>query len=160
MEVMTAARRMLETAAGPSRDASDVTNRQVMYTQEDGRQIVCTDSIAFGLPQDRDNVLLTAGHTGRSAVPYLLKVRPRGFICSDGGRGLDSAGTAGLHIVDAHGLAGATVDARRARMGDGLSTYHDGVISDLNALARAAGVQVGMPAAEAALCLLRQAPSP
>lgn len=160
MEVMTAARRMLETAAGPSRDASDVTNRQVMYTQEDGRQIVCTDSIAFGLPQDRDNVLLTAGHTGRSAVPYLLKVRPHGFICSDGGRGLDSAGTAGLHLVEAHGLAGATVDARCARMGDGLSTYHDGVVSDLNALARAAGVQVGMPAADAALRLLRRAPSP
>ncbi|MFM1854706.1 MAG: hypothetical protein RLZ83_15 [Pseudomonadota bacterium] len=156
MDVMDAARRMLEAPAAAARAAADVTNRQVMHTDHEGRQVVCVDSIAFGLPQDRDNVLLTAGHTGRSAVPYLLKVRPHGFICSDGGRGLDSAGTAGLHIVDAHGLAGATVDARRARMGDGLSTYREGIVSDLNSLAHAAGVRVGMSAADAALRLLRR----
>jgi hypothetical protein len=156
MDVMDAARRMLEAPAAAARAAADVTNRQVMHTDHEGRQVVCVDSIAFGLPQDRDNVLLTAGHTGRSAVPYLLKVRPHGFICSDGGRGLDSAGTAGLHIVDAHGLAGATVDARRARMGDGLSTYREGIVSDLNSLAHAAGVRVGMSATDAALLLLRR----
>ena len=44
---------------------------------------------------------------------------------------------AGLAIVEADGLAGATVDALTARMGDGLSSYHDGVISAANATARA-----------------------
>ena len=109
-----------------------------------------------GLPEDVRNVLVTAGHTGRSAVPYLLKVRPFGFICSDGGKGREDAGIAGLAIVEAEGLAGATVDARRARMGDGLSSYRDGTISAVNALARAAGVEVGMPAAKAASLLLRR----
>lgn len=154
MRVIDAASRLLEATASAPQSASDITNRHLMHTAADGRQVVCVDSIAFGLPEDRRNVLLTAGHTGRSAVPYLLKVAPHGFICSDGGKGLDSAGTAGLHIVQAHGLAGATVDARRARMGDALSTYHDGVISDANALAQAAGVHIGMPAAEAAHRLL------
>jgi len=101
-------------------------------------------------------VLVTAGHTGRSAVPYLLKVRPFGFICSDGGKGRDEAGVAGLAMVEAHGLAGATVDARTARMGDGLSSYRDGTISAANMLALAAGVQLGMPAAQAASLLLRR----
>ncbi len=87
-------------------------------------------------------------------MPYLLKARPWGFICSDGGRGRDDSGMAGLAIVEAEGLAGATVDARTARMGDGLSTYHDGVISAANAGARARGVAVGMPAREAAHLLL------
>jgi hypothetical protein len=135
--------------------AAAVTNRTTVRKAQDGRAVVCTDSIAFGVPEDRDrNVLCTAGHTGVSAVPYLRAVRPRGFICSDGGRGKNDAGTAALAIVQRDGLAGATVDARTARMGDGLSTYHDGVISALNDLARDRGVEQGQPAAEAAWNLL------
>ncbi|MEE8601486.1 hypothetical protein [Euzebya tangerina] len=143
----------------PEEKAPDeVTNRTVRHSTADG-DVVCTDSIAFGLPEDRDrNVLCTAGHTGRSAVPYLRRVRPRAFICSDGGGGRDESGIAGLVIVEADGLAGATVDARTAAMGNGLSTYDDGVISAANTNARAVGVQVGMPAAEAAELLLQAPP--
>lgn len=135
--------------------AAEITNRTVMETSPTGRQVIATDSIAFALPDDRDrNVLVTAGHTGRSAVPYLLAARPHGFICSDGGRGLDDSGMAALHIVEADGLAGATVDARRARMGSGLSHYHDGIISAVNRLAAAKGVRSGMRCADAAHLLL------
>ena len=98
-------------------------------------------------------MLVTAGHTGRSAVPYLLKVRPFGFICSDGGGGSDASGRLGLEMVEEAGLAGATVDARLARMGDGLSSYYDGIISGANSLARAAGVDIGMSAKVAARIL-------
>ena len=155
MRVQEAARAMLDgTPRSPS--ASDVTNRTVIQTNKDGRQVICTDSIAFGLPEDVRNVLVTAGHTGRSAVPYLLRVRPHGFICSDGGKGREDAGVAGLFMVEREGLAGATVDARIARMGEGLSSYHDGIISAANALAKAAGVAVGMTAAEAAARLLQR----
>ena len=153
MPVREAALAMLEREPAQPL-ASEVTNRTVMETAADGRQVVCTDSIAFALPEDVRNVLVTAGHTGRSAVPYLLRARPFGFICSDGGTGRDDAGMAGLAMVESEGLAGATVDARLARMGDGLSSYHEGIISACNALARAAGVQVGMTAAQAASLLL------
>ena len=156
MAVREAALRMLAAEPHAAPAAANVTNRQVMEQGPDGRQVVCTDSIAFGLPEDSRNVLVTAGHTGRSAVPYLLRVRPFGFICSDGGKGREDAGVAGLAMVESEGLAGATVDARRARMGDGLSSYRDGVISAANALALAAGVRVGMPAAQAASLLLRR----
>lgn len=139
---------------------SEVTNRTVIETAADGRSVVCTDSIAFGLPEDAGrNVLCTAGHTGRSAVPYLRKVAPWGFICSDGGGGKDDSGTAGLAIVEADGLAGAAVDARTARMGSGLSTYEDGVISACNRIAAARGVRVGQTAREAARLLLGDDPS-
>lgn len=140
--------------------ANEVTNRTVVGEGEDGRLIVVTDSIAFGSPEDRDrNVLLTAGHTGRSAVPYLIKWSPLGFICSDGGGGRDLAGTAGLYIVESHGLAGATVDAHTSRMGNGMSTWNDGVISARNALADRAGVEVGMSAKDAARLLVRRMPA-
>ena len=155
MDVATAARLMLEgEPVGAAAD--EITNRTVMYTAPDGRQVIATDSIAFATPADRGrNVLVTAGHTGRSAVPYLRRAAAWGFICSDGGRGMDDSGMAGLAIVEADGLAGATVDATRARMGSGLSHYHDGVISARNSLAAARGVEVGMPCPEAALLLLR-----
>jgi hypothetical protein len=153
MAVSEAARLLLAT--DPATQApGEITNRTIVE-EAGGRAVVCTDSIAFGLPADADtNVLVTAGHTGRSAVPYLRRFRPWGFLCSDGGRGRDDSGTAGLAIVEADGLAGATVDARTARMGDGLSSYHDGVVSAANALATACGVAVGMSAREAAHLLL------
>ncbi len=155
MRVREAARLLLDRDPG-SPEAAQVTNRTVMEQGPEGRQIVCTDSIAFGLPEDERNVLVTAGHTGRSAVPYLLKVKPYGFICSDGGMGREDSGVAGLHAVAEQGLAGATVDARLARMGDGLSSYHDGIISAVNRLAEAAGVRLGMRSAEAARLLVRR----
>ncbi len=160
MPVRDAARALLEN--DPVELApSAVTNRTVVETADSGRSVVCTDSIAFGLPEDAGrNVLCTAGHTGRSAVPYLRKVAPWGFICSDGGGGKDDSGTAGLAIVAADGLAGATVDARTARMGNGLSTYEDGVISACNRLAEARGVRVGQTAREAARRLLGDDPTP
>lgn len=154
MSVGSAVRLILEKEDLAPPSPAAVTNRTVVHEQ-DGHAIVCTDSIAFALPEDKDrNVLCTGGHTGRSAVPYLRSARPRGFICSDGGGGRDQSGTAGLGIVEKDGLAGATVDVKTARMGDGLSTYHDGVISALNQPAFDRGVRVGMTAREAAEWLL------
>ena len=159
MPVRDAARALLENDPAEL-SPSEVTNRSVVETADSGRAVVCTDSIAFGLPEDAGrNVLCTAGHTGRSAVPYLRKVAPWGFICSDGGGGKDDSGTAGLAIVEADGLAGASVDARTARMGSGLSTYEDGAISACNRIAAARGVRVGQTAREAARLLLGDDPS-
>lgn len=154
MPVTEAARLMLENDPTPAA-ADEITNRTVMHTHTDGRQVIATDSIAFAIEADRGrNVLVTAGHTGRSAVPYLRRAGAWGFICSDGGRGMDDSGMAGLFIVEADGLAGATVDARLARMGSGLSHHHDGIISARNSLAAARGVEIGMACPEAARLLL------
>ena len=154
MSVKDAAFLLLEQEA-QNATASEITNRTVMETSPDGRHVIATDSIAFGTDEDTGkNVLVTAGHTGRSSVPYLLGCRPWGFICSDGGRGKDDSGMSGLFIVEDQGLAGATVDARYARMGSGLSHYHDGVITGANKHALAKQVKIGMPAKQAASLLL------
>jgi len=133
----------------------DPTRRLTVQEGPLGRLVVCTDSIAFALPEDRErNVLCTAGHTGRSVVDYFRRSRPWGFICSDGGIGKNRSGVSALDEVDADGIAGASVDAMSARMGDGQSTYFDGVISAVNRTAHAKGVRVGQPAREAATLLL------
>ena len=154
MAVRDAAMLLLEQDPEPAA-ASDITNRTIMETSADGRHVIATDSIAFGTDEDTGrNVLVTAGHTGRSAVPYLRRTSPWGFICSDGGRGMDDSGMAGLAIVEADGLAGATADATRARMGSGLSHYHDGIVSAANGPARERGVEIDMPVPHAASLLL------
>lgn len=153
--VEEAARAMLTGQVERPASAAAVTNRRVVIEDASGRSVVCTDSIAFGLPEDRDkNVLVTAGHTGRSAVPYLEKVRPHAFICSDGGMGRDRSGVAALAVLGSQGVAGAAVDARTARMGDAMSSWETGVISAVNDLARAAGVAEGMACRDAAALLV------
>ncbi len=154
MTVIEAAQLMLDADPVAS-SASQVTNRHVVFESSTGRQVVCTDSIAFALPEDRHhNVLVTAGHTGRSAVPYLESAQPYGFICSDGAMGRDRSGVVGLTIIEPMGIPGATVDARGARMGSGQSSYEDGVISACNRWALEAGVTIGMRADEAARLLV------
>lgn len=135
----------------------DPARRRVIHTDAGtGRSIVCTDSIAYALPEDRErNVLCTAGHTGRSVIGYFRDFRPWAFICSDGGVGKNASGLAALEAVEPDGIAGCSVSALTARMGDGQSTYFDGEISAANRHARAKGVQVGMSARAAALLLLQ-----
>ncbi|MDP3251316.1 MAG: hypothetical protein Q8M77_05340 [Hydrogenophaga sp.] len=131
------------------------TRRRVIHTAASGRSIVCTDSIAYALPEDKNrNVLCTAGHTGRSVVGYFRDFRPWAFICSDGGVGKNNSGLSALEAVEPDGIPGASVSALTARMGDGQSTYFDGVISACNQPARDKGVKVGQSAKEAALLLL------
>jgi uncharacterized protein YunC (DUF1805 family) len=135
--------------------AWDPARRLVVHAGPHGRSIVCTDSIAFALPEDRErNVLCTAGHTGRSVIEYFRSFRPWAFICSDGSVGKNDSGISALREVDADGIAGASVDAQTARMGDGQSTYFDGIISAVNETAAAKGVRIGQTAREAALRLL------
>ncbi|WP_077002896.1 hypothetical protein [Variovorax sp. KK3] len=133
------------------------TRRRVIHTDDaTGRGIVCTDSIAYALPEDKDrNVLCTAGHTGRSVIGYFRDFRPWAFICSDGGIGKNQSGLSALEAVEPDGIVGCSVSALSARMGDGQSTYFDGVISAANRHARDKGVKVGQSAREAALLLLK-----
>jgi hypothetical protein len=152
MPVREAAFLMLQgQAENPSPD--EVTNRLEVYRSARGHAVICTDSIAFGLPEDRSNVLVTAGHSGRSALPYFLTVRPHAFICSDGGMGRDQSGIEGMRLAAEHGIPGAAVDARSAMMGSGVSSYRDGTISAVNSVAARLGVRVGMAAADAAKLL-------
>lgn len=152
MTVKEAADLLLDTPEGGVE--LDTTNREVVEEARNGHNVVCTNSIADALPEDKDtNVLCTAGHTGRSVIDYITGFRPYGFICSDGAVGKNNSGLAALGPANDAGIPGAAVSADTARMGDGHSTYYDGIISACNDLAAAAGVRVGQSAVEAARLL-------
>lgn len=130
--------------------------RESMATSPEGREIIVTDSIVFALPEDSNNVLVTAGHTGRSGAKFLLEVSPHGFICSDGGMSKNNAGITGLETTEALGLAGACCDAWSAPVGDAFKAFEEGTISACNGPARDRGVEIGMTVRDAAFALLNE----
>jgi len=130
--------------------------RESMATSPEGREIIVTDSIVFALPEDSNNVLVTAGHTGRSGAKFLLEVSPHGFICSDGGMSKNNAGITGLETTEAAGLAGACCDAWSAPVGDAFKAFEEGTISACNGPARDRGVEIGMTVRDAAYALLNE----
>jgi len=100
------------------------------------------------------DVFCVASHGAKVMADYASTVTPRGVIANDAGMGLDGSGADGLPVLNDKGVPAATVSTDSARIGDALSTWNDGVISAVNALAQAKGVQVGMPAQNAAHLML------
>jgi uncharacterized protein YunC (DUF1805 family) len=101
-----------------------------------------------------DDVVCLAMHSGKVMAEWSAAASPKGVIANDGGFGKDNTGVAGLAMLEKAGIAGASVAAMTARIGDARSTYYDGEISALNAIAERWGVRVGMPAREAARLML------
>jgi hypothetical protein len=108
------------------------------------------DSVSLVMPGDAGQIVVTGSHGGllggtRDAA---LAVDALAALYNDAGIGADEAGVGRLPALDARGIAAATVDAMTARIGDGLSTYRDGIVSRLNGTARARGGRVGISAIE------------
>jgi hypothetical protein len=150
-----AARLMLKAPPGTPRDFPGLIDEEVheMAVTPQGRIYACWSFSRVDGPHP-DDVFCVASHGAKVMAVYALPIRPKGVICNDGGRGLDDSGIEGLAVLDTHGIAAAAVSTESARIGDALSTYHDGVISAVNTAAEAKGARVGMPAASAARLML------
>lgn len=104
------------------------------------------------------NAMVDARHVGAIVVTgshgsYLgtdprtaLKVDAYAALYNDACADPRYAAITRLPALDERGIAAATVSAASARIGDALSTYADGVLSHVNAAARALGGQPGMSA--------------
>jgi hypothetical protein len=77
-----------------------------------------------------------------------LKVDALLAVYNDAGIGIDDAGIGRLPALDDRGIAAATVAADSARIGDGVSTYTEGVLSMVNETAAMLGGRAGMTARE------------
>lgn len=153
MTVRDAADRLLDTEPGDVEPGTRI--RRETKEEIDGHAVVVTDSIVFALPEDRGrNVLVTAGHTGRSGASFVKEVMPYGFISADGGRAKNDSGIAGLATTEELGIPGATFDVFTAPIGDAFAAYDSGRISFVNRHARAKGVFPGQPVKDAAHCLI------
>ncbi len=100
------------------------------------------DSITELHAGDAGCIAVSGSHGGLSSARYALAARPLLSVFNDAGVGKDGAGVAALDFLQASDLAACTVSHKSARIGEAMSTMHDGVISHVNALALALGVRV------------------
>ncbi len=142
---------MLKAAAGRPIDSSFWADTKLyeMETTPNGR-IYAVWSL-FRLPPIHypNDVFALATHSARVAAEHAFRWGVKGWISNDAGPGKNRSGIAGLAICGEKGMPAAAVAAMSARIGDGLSTYHDGVISAANEPAKGKGISTGMPAKEA-----------
>ena len=98
------------------------------------------DSITELTADDAGCLAVSGSHGGVSAARYALAAKPLLSIFNDAGVGKDSAGVAGLDLLQQAGLAACAVAHTSARIGDAASTLASGEISYLNLAARALGL--------------------
>ena len=112
------------------------------------RPIVLIDSAAMVDPvADIGAILVTGSHGGLVGGVPAMALRVDGFagVFNDAGIGIDEAGIGRLPALDARGIAGLTVAASSARIGEARSTFEDGIVSCVNRTAAKLGAEVGMP---------------
>lgn len=150
-----AAMLMLNAPTGSRHDVQGVIDESVHTVFESPRGKIYAVWSSSRISGDlSDDVLVVASHGAKIMALYVLRTSPRGVICNDAGFGLDDSGVEGLDELQEHGIAAATVSTDSARIGDALSTYEDGVVSAVNAIATAKGVFIGQAAREAAQRML------
>ncbi len=106
-------------------------------------EVVLLDSVTEVTPAHAGRVVVTGSHGGLSAGRYAMEVRARLYVFNDAGIGKDDAGIAALAMLDAVGQPAAAVAHTSARIGEAADTWNGGVISRVNAAARAAGYRTG-----------------
>lgn len=148
--VRDAAELLLRRDPASGASAAQKAQRAVVHRATTGTEVVCVDSIAFAEPSDAARVVCIGGHAGPAAYEYVLRLRPHAVISTDGGIGKDRSGLVALDLARGDGIPWAAVGVATARLGDGFSTWRDGVIAHLNEPAAATGVRIGMSASVAA----------
>jgi hypothetical protein len=106
------------------------------------------DSAALVAAGDAGHVVVTGSHGALlgGKPDHAVRADVLGALFNDAGIGIEAAGTTRLPALDIRGIAGATVAADTARIGDARSMWETGRLSVVNDCARACGISVGMTA--------------
>lgn len=112
------------------------------------RSPVLLDSIALVSTlgeHSADTVIVSGSHGGVSAASFVVDHphRPLIVFFNDAGIGKDDAGIAGLPMLEAIGVAGCAYSHLSARIGEAADGLASGVVSHVNAPARAMGIEAG-----------------
>lgn len=147
MTCMEAAR-LLDSAPLPQGICPEVKEARTTLTLERAvRQLVLVDSAGLVVPEDAGAVVVTGSHGALFGDNPANALKADAFLAlfNDAGGGI---GTSRLPILEARGIAAATVAATSARIGDARSTWCDGRISAMNAQAVELGAKIDMPASD------------
>jgi len=149
----------MTAAPVPERPAAPVVEHRHEVALGEGAVAVCIDSASLIHAEDAGRIVITGSHGGLiGGDPGKALNVPAAFAAfNDAGVGIDDAGLGRLAPLAARGIAAVTVAHTSARIGDGLSTLHDGVISHANGPARELGAVPGRRLADALTLLARDA---
>ena len=142
LTAMECARAMLtapgQSGSPPSQDEA----RFVIRDQPDLPLVIGCDSVSLVRPADSDAIVITASHGEllRESPSWGNRPDVLGAVFNDAGSNHPTR----LPNLDTRGIAGATVSADSARIGDARSSYEVGVISHINETARALSATPGM----------------
>jgi hypothetical protein len=109
------------------------------------------DSIALISNEQANTVVISGSHGGRSAAEFVLALsqRPSCVFFNDAGGGKDDAGKVALTMLQSHGIPCICYSHMSARIGEAQDGYDNGLVSGLNELAKALGIELNMPVDEA-----------
>lgn len=119
-------------------------------------RVFALDSNGLVGPADAGHIVVTGSHGGLlgGRPETAVKAAVRAALYNDAGIGIDDAGISRLPALQARGIAGATVGADTALIGDGMSTWRDGIISAVNPLAAERGGRIGQSARDFVAAML------
>jgi hypothetical protein len=117
--------------------------------------ITLLDSIAMIDSSHAGTIVVTGSHGGRSAAGFVVDVRekPLAVFFNDAGGGKDNAGKVGLEMLQAIGVPAACYSHMSARIGDAQDGLDNGVLTDLNDLAKQAEIKTEMEVSQAIRCI-------
>ena len=126
------------------------TRHEITEASADGVRVFTLDSNALVTPEDVGHIIVTGSHGALLGGRIGTAVKHDVFaaLYNDAGFGIDDAGISRLPALGARGIAGATVSAWSARIGDGQSTYRDGYVTAVNGRAARCGGEIGISAIE------------
>ena len=117
--------------------------------------ITLLDSVALIDSSHAGTIVVTGSHGGRSAAGFVVDVpeKPLAVFFNDAGGGKDNAGKVGLDMLQAIGVAAACYSHMSARIGDAQDGLDNGVLTDLNDLAKQAEIKTEMEVSQAIRCI-------
>ncbi len=130
---------------------------QIVKKQEGKFRIIVTNTAGSYDENNKNDVVIDGSHFGVNSAKMAVDATVKGRIGNDAGIGKNSAGIAGLNILEKVGIPSAAVSSMSAKIGVGMSTWDTGKVSTVNESARKIGVKVGMTTKEAANVMFQSA---
>jgi hypothetical protein len=113
------------------------------------------DSISLIGPKDAGSIIVCGSHGGLISGAFASAYQPWLVVFNDAGGGKSGAGRASLAMLDAKGIASATVSHDSARIGDAEDSWFNGVLSAVGEAARVLGLRPGQSVKDAAQAAAR-----
>tara|TARA_R110002110_G_scaffold395138_2_gene609593 strand:+ start:89060 stop:89878 length:819 start_codon:yes stop_codon:yes gene_type:complete len=135
--------------AAPGRTGSPALLDEARFLIRDrpgAPRVIGCDSVSLVGPDDAGEIVITASHGEllREAPRWGARPDVLAAVFNDAGSEFPTR----LPDLDTRGIAGATVAADSARIGEAMSTYEDGIISHVNETARKFGATPGISCRE------------